>query len=423
MPGVQVAVTGLVGFWCAFAAGDVTLRGRVVDKTGKPVAEAQVFCLKPLRINASIESVDGKTGADGVFAVTVSGVDKPADLKDEAVLIYAEGYGLGVTTTGELLGSAADAAPAAVALPGETEKTFRVLDPQGRPVAGALVEPVNYQYGAGAVSSYGRGLKVPETMMQAVGRTTDELGIATFSALAAEKMRTVHVVSEEYGQQEVGWPARIATIRMRATARVEILFDRARGSMGKCRVVAFTSSPDAFSAQPFGPGETPRERATTGVAHGVFDDPREFIIPAIADGRLNFRLSGCSNREAALPVWPEKTQLEAGKTTNLLVPLEETVAVRGRVVDRLTGQPCPNVVVVIKSPSDQVNTNVMMTVTDEEGRYRCNVLKGSVSVSATRGDPNDVVYGMMPPSTFQAKVDEEWELRDCLLPSERSASK
>jgi hypothetical protein len=414
MPGVRVAVTGLVGFWCAFAAGDVTVRGRVVDKSGRPVAEAQVFCLKPLRINGSIESVDGKTGADGTFAVTLAGVEKPADLKNESVLIYAEGHGLGVTAAGELLAAAADATPVTVSLPAETEKTFRVLDPGGRPVTGALVEPVNYLYGPPTSTHYGVGMKVPETLMSVLARTTDELGVAKFPALAPDKLRTMQIISDEYGRQEIGWTAKIEAIRLRATARVKVVFNTTKGKLRPCQVVAFTS--DFGGSVPFGPGEAPKERPTTGVHYAAIDEASGgFEIPGIAAGVLQFRLSHGSNDQPVLPVWPVSVMLQAGMPQTIEVPLEKTVTIRGRVVDR-EANPCENVSVAVGTPSGR---NVIITSTDVEGRYRCNVLKGEVIVTATRGAP-DQWFGGGGRSSIRKDVESDVELPDYVLAPDES---
>lgn len=369
MQGIRFAIFALAGFWCAASSGDVTIRGRVIDASGKPVAGALVFWLRPAPINSYPPSIDGQTDGDGAFQVTLSGGETLKDVQSEAVLIYAEGHGLGVTWVGIL--SKGSAETAVVVLPAERDTAFRVVDPDGHVLAGELVEPVLYN--EGTVS------KLPATFVQAIGRITDEAGLVRFPALMRNQLQSVRVMSQTFGPQQLDLryvQARAETvIPLRAAGRVEVVFDTSAGRMGKCKMLAYTTGSGPADAV-VGPNQ---QGSIQGAYAEFFDDPRGFEIPALASGLLRFQLSGCTGREELLPHWPERTELKAGETKKFTVPFEKTVTIRGRVL--LQGKPYSDCDVFVYTRDAGCS---ILVRPDAKGRYSCNVLQGPVSSYATR---------------------------------------
>lgn len=122
--------------------------GTVVDADGKPVAGAKVYLREWSRARVSESPFDRnpqdvlatqRTAADGTFRFEkVPAPSFERDWSDEApwdVVVVGEGYGMG---WGHLR-SAEDKAPVTLKLPEEAKLTGRLVDDQGRPIAGAEV--------------------------------------------------------------------------------------------------------------------------------------------------------------------------------------------------------------------------------------------------------------------------------------------
>ena len=401
---VLVAAAGLCG---ATVVGDVAIRGRVVDAAGRPVPHALVFWVRPGPINSYPPSIDGQTDQRGQFELLLKGPEQTKDVLLDNVIVYGEGHGLAVTNVAAL-SKAEDPGPVTISLPAETNTGFRIVDPDGHVLGGELVEPVIYTEGSVA--------KLPATFVQAVGRVTDDAGYVRFPALTNLKLRTIRVVSQTFGPQQIERRSSEAmaesTMILRPAGRVEVVFDTASGAMGKCKILAFTTPPPVN-----------RDPAAIEIMQGslqgayaeFFENPRKFEIPALAAGVLRFQLSGCTNQEAVLPHWPEKTELKAGETKSFVVPFEKTVTIRGRVLENVTGKPCSNADVFVYTRNAGCS---ILTRTDEEGRYTCNVLQGPVSAYATR--PFGPGHPSMQRSSFQESVagPDGYEFPDAKLPEQ-----
>jgi hypothetical protein len=357
---------------CESAYCDVTIRGRVVDAEGKPVSGAQVFWLGVEPINSIPPSLDGRANDEGEFLLTTVGVEPTPEILGRPVVVYAEGQGLGITTVGAILQQ--EEGLASVTLPPESDTAFRILDPDGHVLAGELVEPVLYV--DGGVN------KLPATFVQAIGRVSDDTGLVRFPALKEDRLRAVRVVSQTFGPQQLdrGWDqTRLSpTIRLRPAARVQASFDTRLGQMGKCKVLFLTMASVEQEPVPDAAGQ--------GILKGAyaefFENPRGFEIPALAAGTLRFHMSGCTNHEPLLPRWPVRPELIAGTTQKLVIPLERTVTIRGRVLEG--DKPAAGAELFVYTRSAGC---AFQTYADKDGCYSCNVLEGPTAVSASRRDP------------------------------------
>lgn len=408
MQWTSFVVAATVVLWCVSTSADVTIRGRVADRSGQPVPKALVFWLLPPPINSYPPSIDGQADDHGLFELTLKGQEPRKDVQSQAVIIYAEGHGLGVATVDALT---KDAGPVTISLPAETDTEFRIVDPDGHVLAGELVEPVIY--------TEAPVVKLPATFVQAIGRVTDDAGHVRFPALSNLKLRSVRVVSQTFGPQLIerrtGEAMTQPTIQLRPAGRVEVVFDTTNGTMGKCKMLAFTtpptdsSDPVAFAIM---------QGALQGAFAEFVDNPRSLEIPALAAGILRFQLSGCSNQEPVMPHWPEKTELKAGSTEKFVVPIEKTVTIRGRVLDRATEKPVPHADIYVYTRYAGCS---ILTKADAEGRYSCNVLRGPANVSASLRDPVTRQYLGTTQGIEHVVGPDGFEAPDLLLVS-RSAS-
>jgi RNA polymerase sigma factor (sigma-70 family) len=124
------------------AAGDVTFAGRVLDPDGKPFAGARLYVLYYTPRALPIP-VRGRSDADGRFRLTVhktdfdrSGYDKPWD--QATVVAQADGFGLGMHRY-EIDKPAPPTQLTLRLVRDDYRAAGRVLDLQGRPIAGVTV--------------------------------------------------------------------------------------------------------------------------------------------------------------------------------------------------------------------------------------------------------------------------------------------
>ena len=172
-----------------------------------------------------------------------------------------------------------------VTLGAATDTSFIVLDPDGRPLAGASVEPNSIRAPNNCC------LGPPRAMQQAIRSTTDSTGRAMLSAIAWEGFASVKITAASVGSQAICLLDRGGIQRPHATRRAQIGDEvgpsgdpaaaggpRRRPDRGcqagmDARVKIYLSTTDA-------PGfEGGLAEVTTG------DDGR-FVVPAIAEGKL-----------------------------------------------------------------------------------------------------------------------------------------
>ncbi len=343
-------------------AADLRLEGVVVSHHGDPVAGAGVFWIRMPTMYGLPVVVEGTTGPDGRFALRGADVPMEIDVRRTVVWIHAERHGLARTVASSLLIENPDAPPTRVVLPAETETSIRVTaDDAGQPLAGIRVEPVLPL--------------LPAVVHQPLVQTSDPSGLVRFPAIPTNMLRQVRIVSDELGTQlfdlaggQFGEapPQNESTIIARPTGRVDVRFVSEDGlKLGNVKLLAVTTV----------------TRNVQGKFAQVFEAPEGFTVPALAAGRLRFQTGGCAPTVEVLPHWPEEPlELAAGEHRTFDVPLERTVTIRGRVLDRETERPCAGALVNIYTRHAACST---VTYTDQDGRYSMNVLKGPVAISVS----------------------------------------
>lgn len=136
------------------AKDGVVFAGRVLDPEGKPVQGARLFLISP-ELKKLMIPIRARSGADGTYRFTVSRAEfdrahSPEPWKHTPAVALAEGYGLGLPLI-PADKMAANQLPSIEAMTIQLAKddvpiTGRVLDLQGKPVAGARVRVRGIQW-------------------------------------------------------------------------------------------------------------------------------------------------------------------------------------------------------------------------------------------------------------------------------------
>jgi hypothetical protein len=176
--------------------GNVKLiRGTVVDSQGKPVAGAMLWYEYAIDMYSSTRlGVDARSDAEGRFTLEIP-IAPPGTHIEMPSLVWAY-------SPKHCLGSAAPASRPAeqdgdgvrIELALATDTSLLVLQPNGRPAAGVLVEPINYR------SVWGYDL-VPAGAMPLVGGRTDAEGRVRLPAMARDRLFLPQLTTETYGVQ------------------------------------------------------------------------------------------------------------------------------------------------------------------------------------------------------------------------------
>ena len=242
-----------------------------------------------------------------------------------------------------------------------TDTSFVVMDPDGKPLPGAVVEPVHFR------SSLGYSL-VPPEIVDRVSAETDKVGRARLPNIPRKGFLNVKVVSKRFGTQQqrlndkADAPAERA-IELEAVGRVtgRVISDDPKWSRGVRFHLTTSGRGDAI------------ER-TTGSAMVVTDDEGRFEVAALTDGEL--RIEGGVKQEAPVrAILPERQVITANKENELAIRLVKGVVVQGRIRTKDRGDPIAGARISIRYGHFRQGDHV---VSDKDGRFTARVLPGPV---------------------------------------------
>jgi hypothetical protein len=378
------------------------ITGRVVDTRGQPIAGAQVWM--PVKFDEPHQSIArATTDADGRYTLPVPEYwsKLPLHQRRWCVWAYANGHQIATANFFEHL-SSGKAEPVELALGSATDTTFLVLDPEGRPIAGADVEPYHFK----TPMAYENP---PPTMLPLLRGVTDAAGRARLPALPREGFMTVQVTSKAFGAQQLGlYPAPNGpflpagqsptptttpeqsrlnqaanepaerTLRLRAVGRVEgrIVASRPEWAAGVTVYVTTSTSNDSVGLG-----------GIEGSAIVVTHPDGSFVVPAVAAGRLEIG----ARLDQSLPVrarFPNTLEVRSGQSTRAEIRLEKALRVRGLIRVKDTGEPVAGASILIGYGA---GSDVAMS--DAKGQYAAFALSGDVSAQV-------IAYpdGFVPPS-------------------------
>ena len=228
---------------------------------------------------------------------------------------------------------------------------FRLLGPDGAPLAGARVVPIALANAA-----------VPRELAANVGSVAGADGAVVLQAFAPGELRWARVDSAKHGTQIIRTlgsdTTRTTEIRLEPVGRVSgrIVTDAGQPVSGlRVRAETFPQGYDLGGT--LGSGS-----ATTG-GNGQFE------LPAIAAGRLSLVLELRARPDLPLRgLSPANQVVEAGGTTSLEIRLKHAVHIEGIVRERATGVPIAGASPQIPDLACRLGGNSRV-VTDASGRF------------------------------------------------------
>ncbi len=367
-------------------ADSVTIR--VVDDRGRPISGADVWMQVILHDNTKGTLTEwptghGTTDGRGSYLMPVPEGRRPPP-KDRRygllVLVWAHAPGHRLATANAWKALYREAQSVDLTLGPLTNTEFLVLDPKGKPVAGATVEPREVLTAIGLTYS-----PAPTFILPILEAVTGADGRARVPALPYETFRWVQITTPSLGIQHQRLPdpplAPQREIHLRSTGKIfgRIVADRPEWTRGVKLSITTTSDPV--------------DRDTKGIAEVVSRADGLFLIPAIAGGHARFELAVDPVRPV-LPRIPD-VGVQPDAVTNVEIRLERTVRLRGSIRDRENGHPVARAEILIGHGAPKEGEK---GVSDSEGRFEVNTLPGDVTMQVVSAPSSFVQVGDDPSS-------------------------
>jgi RNA polymerase sigma factor (sigma-70 family) len=396
---VGLTVAAALTFFAITAAGQkadkpvATITGRILDDQGRPIAGAEVWM--PITFEETPETTPhATTDNQGRYALPVpEGSSKlPISRRHWIVWAHAPGHRIATARAQDpLLGQKG---PVDLTLGSASDTGFRVLGPDGRPVAGAVVEPFHFK----TQRAYDI---LPKAMSPAVRAVTDASGRARLPAIPREGFFTVKVSGEAVGSQQLRLrdqatePAE-REIRLRPVGRIEgrVVANRPELARG---ITVYMSTTD-----PSGQGAMGLDR-TEGDAVVTTGPDGSFVVPAIAAGKLTVGMR-VDQALSVRPRIPVDLDIPLGRTTRVDIPLDKAVRVVGVIRVKGSGDPVPSAEISIGYGASRQHDSV---VSDGQGRFTAHVLAGNVTMQVISMNESFVQLGQPWAERYQVPKGAE----------------
>lgn len=346
-----------------------TLTGTALDSKGQRVTKGQIWLPVKWLNPWEVLTASSNFQASVPFQLTFPEEWIPSDqtMRNSIVWAYAPGHAIGTgDANGQLFGTGL-AKPFTIELPPAGNLSFVVLLSNGNPAIGARVEPSHFKTQRGYEP-------VPQALVDHVAGTTDAKGRAAMPALTRDGIYTINVKMAGFGIQQFrcdmkSTDAPERTLQLRDVGRLEGRILAAQPDLARNAVISIETS---------ALGNARDLRQATGVAIVKVDHQGRFVIPEIANGRVEV-MARCDERlpvRARLPERGSITLLTA-ETRNIDIPLEKAVRVHGIVRAKDTQRPLSGVKVVL---SYGVGQQADSAITNEKGEYSIPGLAGKAYV-------------------------------------------
>ncbi|MGO9108872.1 MAG: carboxypeptidase regulatory-like domain-containing protein, partial [Thermoguttaceae bacterium] len=345
-------------------AANAKVSGKVIDENGKPLPGAEIWLPLFLRGLGRPQTLHTKSDEQGRFVLEIDAAWLAKMQPWERAMTlwaYASGRQLG---TGKVV-LPSGASDVVIRLGPAADTSFVVLNPEGRPCAGALVELYYVRTALGFQF-------LPEELMARIAARTDSEGRVKLPAASQDILFEVRITAKDLGIQvqrvEKSKPPAIVgrTIRLRPVGKIEgrVIADPPETA----RDVRFVFTTEDLGNNPPWP--------TEGNADVKSDKDGRFVVPALAAGVLMIEVLVNENQPLR-PKLPEFVRFRAAETISLEIPMVPTVPVRGSVRAKDTGKPIPGGLVHIYYGVGRQGADA---VPDAQGNYTARVLPGRIGL-------------------------------------------
>jgi RNA polymerase sigma factor (sigma-70 family) len=353
--------------------------GRILDDRGQPIPGAEVWM--PITFDEKPEATPHATAdAQGRYVLPVPAAWSRLPRHELRGIVWAHASGHQINAANAYAALTGKARSVDLTLGPATDTSFVVFGPDGRVVAGAVVEPFHFK----TPRAYDL---VPPAMLPAVRAVTDASGRALLSSMPREGFFTVQVTTGSFGSQQLRLndratePAR-REVRLRPSGRIEgrIVADHPEWARG-LRVYASTTDPSQLRAG--------MNFKAEGLAIVHTGPDGSFVIPAIAAGTLEIG----THVDAGLPVrprFPLNLDVRSGQTTRADILLEQAVRVAGLIRVKGTSDPVAGASISIGYGAPRQSDTV---VSDPKGAFTSHVLAGDVTMQVISLPGNFVQLG------------------------------
>lgn len=336
------------------------VRGRIVNESREPVAGAKLWLPLQYEPRRTVQALADDAG-NFELKCPADWIDSPLSGGGWTAWAYAPGYCIQSQSVYAVIRGNRDE-EYTIQLPPQSDIRFQVLTPEGKPLAGVLVKPQDYQTKVGYEN-------VPEEMQSVLSTRTDKNGLVTLPAIQSEPLFRLEVTSEEFGRQVFrvdGNPDKEdREVRLRATASI-------RGQLVGEDLTWVDGVKVAFTTDGRGEG-----MKAEGIAVAVTDHKGFFDVPVIASGGPVRTYVSLDPKLPVRPLLRSGVYLTAGETAEIIIPLIAAPRVHGKVVAKANAEPVPNARISLGYGGFRQHDSV---VTDENGEYEGRTLPGDVSV-------------------------------------------
>jgi beta-lactamase regulating signal transducer with metallopeptidase domain len=379
--GRVLAAESSAGPWPAEAvaqkAAEKMLRGRVLDEAGKPLVGADVWLSAERKSRGMPEPriAHGKSGSEGRFTIVVppAWVAETMRYWSTPLWAYAIGHQLGVSS-GFGFSFPGGASELVMRLKPAAKTSVVVLAPDGRPRAGAVVEPYNVM---AQTRLHALFLSLPDELMQLFAASTDSDGRAKLPAVALDQLERVCVTTKDLGRQSQTLPCDEPSMAIEPVIRLQPV-GKIEGRLVADRPEMVRGVPIKFFTQVLIPasGDSSSARLTPmeGIADATCDAQGRFVVPVISAGALKM-VVGLDEELPLRPRIPANARVRGGETTDLQMPLLPTVLVRGSLRAKDTGKPVPDARIYVHYGVWPQGAGVE---TGRDGRFSVRALPGPI---------------------------------------------
>ncbi|MDX1927881.1 MAG: M56 family metallopeptidase [Pirellulaceae bacterium] len=351
----------------ADTATSYELVGKVVDKSGKPLANASVFWADFLG-----DQISTSSAPDGQFRILL-----PKQDEDGFHFLWVVLPGYNTKAVQPLLGSKL-VPDCVVVLEASQETEIQVLDADGLPCSGAQVTPYYHEVPNGVFDSdqsTGLGGRVPPGVAKLLNVTTDASGKAVLRGLKKDFLSSVNVKSGDMAVQT----HRQGKIRLAPVANVRGKIDAADLrplAGGKLKVSTKSQNFNANADDPFENGNGVTSLVECEVAEDGSFEARNVVAGVVS---FHFRWDPNSPKQLRMP---EPQSVRPNEELFVSLKVVDAVKVQGKLVKEDSLEPVADCRVSMNFGvrTERGLRQEHSVISDELGQFEAYVIPGEVEI-------------------------------------------